>query len=232
MIKLDHIHCSLCRQKIVDDVSLEVGTGEVTVILGPSGAGKSTLLRSINYLSAPEQGRITIGDVPIELENISRKEIRYLRKNVGMVFQHYHLFHHKTVLENIAECLRIVHGYGHKEARAIAGDCLDQVRMSDKMHEYPHRLSGGQKQRVSIARALAIRPQVILFDEPTSALDHELVGEVLVTIRELADKGITMIIVTHELNFAKNIADQVLLMDKGKITTRGNVSEIFDFAQL
>lgn len=234
MVKLTHLHCSIRQQKILDDVSMEAKKGEVTVILGPSGAGKSTLLRCINYLAAPQRGQLTIGQdqTAIEMASITKQQIRYLRSNVGMVFQHYHLFHHKTVLENIAECLRIVHGHSRKDARDIALDSLEQVRLSDKINEYPQRLSGGQKQRVSIARALAIQPKVILFDEPTSALDHDLVAEVQAAIKDLANKGITMIIVTHELQFAKCIANQVLVMDSGKIVSRGDVSELFDYAQL
>lgn len=232
MIKLKGISCTIQQHKILEDINLEVKTGEVTVILGPSGAGKTTLLRIIDALTIPESGKIDLDGREINLVGISRREISYLRKNVSMVFQHYPLFYNKTVLENITECLRIVHGYDRKEAREIAVDGLEQVRLGDKIDEYPQCLSGGQKQRVNIARALSIRPKVILFDEPTSALDHKLVDEVLCAIRALMNKGITMIIVTHELDFAKSIADQVVVIEQGRIVSHGDVSQSFDYAQL
>lgn len=231
-MKLEDINYTIQQHKILEHVSLEVKKGEVTVLLGPSGAGKSTLLRTINLLTVPDSGKITLDNREIDTTKISKREIAYLRKNVSMVFQHYPLFVNKTVLENIAECLRIVHGYSRKESREIAIESLEQVRLGDKINEYPQHLSGGQKQRVSIARALSIHPKVILLDEPTSALDHELVDEVLCTIRSLAEKSVTMMIVTHDLNFARSIANQVIFLKQGTIASQGGVSEMFDYAQL
>lgn len=232
MIKLRNVNYTIQAQKILDDISLDIKKGKVTVILGPSGAGKSTLLRTINFLAKPDSGQIIFDGREFDAKTIGKKEIAYLRRNIGMIFQSYPLFVNKTVLENITECLRIVHNYSRKEAKEIAMDCLKQVRLEDKIHAYPKHLSGGQKQRVSIARILAVQSKLILMDEPTSALDHNLIDEVLETIETLVKKGITVVIVTHDLNFAKSVADEAYFLNSGRITAQGKVTEVFDYAQL
>lgn len=198
-------------------IDLEVKPGEVVAIIGPSGSGKTTLLRSINLLEQPEAGTITVGDITIDTaRSLSQQKslIRQLRQHVGFVFQNFNLFPHRTVLENIIEGPVIVKGEPKEEATARARELLAKVGLAGKETSYPRRLSGGQQQRVAIARALAMRPEVILFDEPTSALDPELVGEVLNTIRQLAQEKRTMVIVTHEMSFARDVADRAIFMDQ------------------
>lgn len=205
-------------QTVLHGIDLEVKPGEVVAIIGPSGSGKTTLLRSINLLEQPEAGTITVGDITIDTaRSLSQQKslIRQLRQHVGFVFQNFNLFPHRTVLENIIEGPVIVKGEPKEEATARARELLAKVGLAGKETSYPRRLSGGQQQRVAIARALAMRPEVILFDEPTSALDPELVGEVLNTIRQLAQEKRTMVIVTHEMSFARDVADRAIFMDQG-----------------
>lgn len=227
MLKINNLHKRFDKLEVLKGIDLEVSKGEVVVVIGPSGSGKSTLLRCLNYLEAPEKGNIEISNVKVDAEKSHKKDIRDLRKVTAMVFQNYNLFKNKSVLENITEALLIVKNMPKDEAEAVAEKLLIQVGLIDKKDNYPSTLSGGQQQRVSIARAMALNPQVILFDEPTSALDPELVGEVLNVIRQLASKHMTMLIVTHEMGFAKEVADRVIFMDEGKIVEQGKPQDIF-----
>ena len=217
-------------QTVLHGIDLEVQQGEVVAIIGPSGSGKTTLLRSINLLEQPESGTIRVGDVTIDAGrsiNQQKTAIRRLRQHVGFVFQNFNLFPHRTVLENIIEGPVIVKGEDKNESIARARELLTKVGLTGKENSYPRRLSGGQQQRVAIARALAMRPDVILFDEPTSALDPELVGEVLNTIRQLAQERRTMVIVTHEMSFARDVADRAIFMDQGRIVEQGEAKALF-----
>ena len=217
-------------QTVLHGIDLEVQQGEVVAIIGPSGSGKTTLLRSINLLEQPESGTIRVGDVTIDAGrsiNQQKKAIRRLRQHVGFVFQNFNLFPHRTVMENIIEGPVIVKGEDKNESIARARELLTKVGLTGKENSYPRRLSGGQQQRVAIARALAMRPDVILFDEPTSALDPELVGEVLNTIRQLAQERRTMVIVTHEMSFARDVADRAIFMDQGRIVEQGEAKALF-----
>ena len=217
-------------QTVLHGIDLEVQQGEVVAIIGPSGSGKTTLLRSINLLEQPESGTIRVGDVTIDAGrsiNQQKTAIRRLRQHVGFVFQNFNLFPHRTVMENIIEGPVIVKGEDKNESIARARELLTKVGLTGKENSYPRRLSGGQQQRVAIARALATRPDVILFDEPTSALDPELVGEVLNTIRQLAQERRTMVIVTHEMSFARDVADRAIFMDQGRIVEQGEAKALF-----
>lgn len=217
-------------QTVLHGIDLQVEEGEVVVIIGPSGSGKTTLLRSINLLEQPESGSIRVGNITIDATRSvgqQKSAIRELRQHVGFVFQNFNLFPHRTVLENIIEGPVIVKGEPKEEALARARELLAKVGLSGKENSYPRRLSGGQQQRVAIARALAMRPDVILFDEPTSALDPELVGEVLNTIRQLAQERRTMVIVTHEMSFARDVADRAIFMDQGRIVEQGAAKTLF-----
>ena len=231
MIKIKNLHKSFNGLEVLKGLDLEISKGEVVAVIGPSGSGKSTLLRCINYLEAPDKGTIDIGDLKINAETISKKEIIGLRKVTAMVFQNYNLFKNKTAIENIMEPLIVVQHMPAKEAKQVALSILQQIGLVDKQDSYPSKLSGGQQQRVGIGRALAVNPAIILFDEPTSALDPELVGEVLAVIKSLADKDMTMIIVTHEMKFAQNAADRVIFMDDGRIVEQGTPYEIFNSPQ-
>lgn len=217
-------------QTVLHGIDLDVAPGEVVAIIGPSGSGKTTLLRSINLLEQPESGSIRVGKIAIDAgRSLSSQKaaIRELRQRVGFVFQSFNLFPHRTVLENIIEGPVIVKGEAKTEAATRARELLAKVGLSGKETSYPKRLSGGQQQRVAIARALAMRPDVILFDEPTSALDPELVGEVLSTIRQLAQEKRTMVIVTHEMSFARDVADRAIFMDEGRIVEQGPAKALF-----
>lgn len=229
MIKVTGLKKNFKKLEVLKDINLEVKTGEVVVILGPSGSGKSTFLRCLNYLEKPDSGEISIGDVNINVENVSKKDIANLRKQSAMVFQHYNLFNNKTVLQNVTEALLVVKKLNKDEAIKIALNTLKKVGMEDKKDVYPGTLSGGQKQRVSIARVMAINPNVILFDEPTSALDPELVTEVLNVIKDLAKEHRTMIIVTHEMSFARDVGDRIIFMSDGVVVEEGTPDEIFKF---
>lgn len=227
MIKVTGLKKNFKNLEVLKDINLEVKTGEVVVILGPSGSGKSTFLRCLNYLEKPDSGEISIGDIHINAQNVSKKDITNLRKQSAMVFQHYNLFNNKTVLQNVTEALIVVKKLDKDEATKIALAALKKVGMEEKKDAYPRTLSGGQKQRVSIARAIAINPNVILFDEPTSALDPELVTEVLNVIKELTKEHRTMIIVTHEMSFARDVGDRIIFMSDGVVVEEGPPSEIF-----
>ena len=212
MIRIEHLVKSFGDLQVLKDISTEVATGEVVAIIGPSGSGKSTMLRCINLLEVPTAGHILIDGIEI---TSPKCDILKVRQNVGMVFQHFNLFPHKTVLDNLTYAPMKVRGLSKADAGKIAIDLLAKVGLSEKADQYPSRLSGGQKQRVAIARALAMQPDIMLFDEPTSALDPEMVKEVLDVIKGLADTGITMCIVTHEMGFAREVADRVLFLDGG-----------------
>lgn len=217
-------------QRVLHGIDLQVAEGEVVAIIGPSGSGKTTLLRSINLLEQPDSGTIQVGDILIDAGISPRRQkaqVRTLRQHVGFVFQNFNLFPHRTVLENIIEGPVIVKGEPKAQASARARELLEKVGLKGREESYPRRLSGGQQQRVAIARALAMRPDVILFDEPTSALDPELVGEVLNTIRQLAQEKRTMVIVTHEMSFARDVADRAIFMDQGRIVEQGPAKALF-----
>jgi len=229
-IEVKNLVKSFHGQTVLHGIDLEVQTGEVVAIIGPSGSGKTTLLRSINLLEQPESGTVRVGDITIDTAKSIREQrglVRQLRQQVGFVFQSFNLFPHRTVLENIIEGPVIVKGEPKADATARARELLAKVGLSGKENSYPKRLSGGQQQRVAIARALAMRPEVILFDEPTSALDPALVGEVLNTIRQLAQEKRTMVIVTHEMSFARDVADRAIFMDQGKIVEQGEAKTLF-----
>lgn len=214
MIKIEDLHKSYGKNEVLKGISTEIKEKEVIAIIGPSGSGKSTFLRCLNLLEEPTSGKITIaGDVLTD----KGTNIMKIREEVGMVFQHFHLFPHKTVLENLTYAPINVKGMDKAAAIKKAEDLLMKVGLFDKRNEYPNRLSGGQKQRVAIARALAMDPKVMLFDEPTSALDPEMVKEVLAVMKNLADTGMTMLIVTHEMGFAREVADRILFLDGGKL---------------
>jgi len=227
MIKLTGITKSFGRNHVLKGIDLHVNKGEVVVILGPSGSGKTTLLRCINYLERPSDGQIVIGDSIVDCKRAGKQDILQLRRKSAMVFQQYNLFKHKTALENVMEGLVIVQKRPKEEARERSVSVLEKVGLGSKLDAYPSELSGGQQQRVGIARALALEPEVILFDEPTSALDPELVGEVLEVIRKIAKEGITMIVVTHEMGFARDVSNHVVFMDGGVIVEEGTPQEIF-----
>src|ERR1700756_2546833 len=222
---------SFGSQRILDSVSLDVARGEVVCILGPSGSGKSTLLRCLNWLSPPDAGEVWIGDERVGMRNASvprpEREIRAQRSRIGMVFQSFNLWPHMTVLENVMEGLLSVKRMNRLAATDRAVEALHQVGLGGKHASMPANLSGGQQQRVGIARTLAMAPEVILFDEPTSALDPELVGEVLATIRSLAEENRTMVIVTHEMSFARDVANRVIFFDKGVIVEQGEAKALF-----
>jgi L-cystine transport system ATP-binding protein len=212
---------------VLRGVSFTVAKGSVTTVIGPSGSGKTTLLRALNALDVPEAGAITVGDEAIDFtRRVSKDQIRRYRAQSGMVFQSHNLFPHKTVLENVTEGPVVVQRRPRDEVQAEALTLLEQIGLADKRDQYPYQLSGGQQQRVGIARALALKPKVVLFDEPTSALDPELVGEVLGVIRDLALQGWTLVIVTHEIQFARQVSDQVLFTDQGVILEHGPPAQV------
>ncbi|MDR3434430.1 MAG: L-cystine ABC transporter ATP-binding protein YecC [Rouxiella aceris] len=217
-------------QTVLHGIDLQVNAGEVVAIIGPSGSGKTTLLRSINLLEVPDSGTISVGNIVIDASialSKQKEKVRQLRQQVGFVFQNFNLFPHRSVLDNITEGPVIVKGQPRAKAEENARQLLAKVGLAGKENAYPRRLSGGQQQRVAIARALAMDPQVILFDEPTSALDPELVGEVLSTIKALALEHRTMVIVTHEMGFARDVADRAIFMDQGKIVEQGPAKALF-----
>ncbi|WP_422447140.1 amino acid ABC transporter ATP-binding protein [Thermoanaerobacterium sp. DL9XJH110] len=224
ILSVEGLHKSFGDLKVLQDINLDVSAGEVVVIIGPSGSGKSTLLRCIKNLEKPEKGRICIEGRPLDPKN---RSFRVLQQEIGMVFQQFNLFPHMTALENVMEGLVTVKKTPKGQAREIALNLLEKVGLAAKKDEYPSRLSGGQKQRVAIARALAMQPRVMLFDEPTSALDPELVGEVLSVMKQLAKDGMTMLVVTHEMGFAKEVADRVVFMDGGRILEEDTPLNIF-----
>jgi len=227
MIEVRNWHKSFGRNHVLRGINCRVETGEVVVIIGASGSGKSTFLRSLNFLERAEKGTLILDDLELDMANVRSRDILKVRRQTAMVFQSYNLFKHKTALENVMEALVVVKKMKKDEARKIAEAELTRVGLADRMNYYPHQLSGGQQQRVGIARALAIRPKVILFDEPTSALDPEMIGEVLDVIRSISHKGITLIIVTHEMAFARDVADRVIFFSDGNIYEEGTPAEFF-----
>ncbi|KPH74534.1 MULTISPECIES: amino acid ABC transporter ATP-binding protein [Bacillaceae] len=228
MLLLKNLQISFNDEQVLKGINLTVNKGDVVTLIGPSGTGKTTLLRCINYLEKPDDGEITLGDVHLDYKSIRKKDILKIRRKTAMVFQQYNLFKHKTVIENVMEAQMVVQKKSKKAAYEKSMEELEKVGLLDKINAYPSQLSGGQQQRVSIARALAVEPEVILFDEPTSALDPELVGEVLKVIEAVAKSGITIVLVTHEMSFAQNISTKVVFMDKGKIVEEGTPTEIFN----
>ncbi|MGG2093576.1 amino acid ABC transporter ATP-binding protein [Bacillus sp. S13(2024)] len=227
MISIQHLQKSFGDNTVLKQIDMEVEKGEVVVIIGPSGSGKTTFLRCLNVLETPNSGVIRIGDETLDFsKKVTKQGIVKLRTQTGMVFQHHNLFPHFTARENVMEGLVTVKKFSKEKAREKAEYFLRKVGLGDKMDLYPFQLSGGQQQRVGIARALAMEPQVILFDEPTSALDPELVQEVLKVMRELAQEGMTMVIVTHEMRFAHQIANRVIFMDGGVIVEQGTPEEV------
>ena len=228
MIKVENLHKYFGELEVLKGVNADIKKGEVVCVIGPSGSGKSTFLRCINLLEMPTKGEIFIDGIPV-IENI--KNIDSLRTRVGMVFQQFNLFPNMSVLDNITLAPIKVLKMNKSDAEAKAKELLERVGLAEKADTYPNRLSGGQKQRVAIARALAMNPEVMLFDEPTSALDPEMVGEVLEVMKQLADSGMTMVVVTHEMGFAREVSDRVLFMEEGIIYEEGTPEEIFGSPQ-
>ena len=227
MLEIKNVKKSFGKQEVLKDVSLRVEKGDVIVILGPSGSGKMTLLRSLAFLEKADGGVMTLGDKSLDMHNASSKDIAWVRKRTAFVFQNYNLFANKTALENVMLGLTAGRGMKKDEAERIARKALRDVGLEDRMDYYPSRLSGGQQQRVGIARAMAVKPDVIFFDEPTSALDPELVGGVLSVMKKLAEDGVTMIVVTHEMKFAREAASKVIFMDGGVIVEEGDPETVF-----
>ncbi|MFA6814818.1 MAG: amino acid ABC transporter ATP-binding protein [Lentisphaeria bacterium] len=224
MIDIKDLHKDFGSNQVLKGIDLHVSKKEVVVIIGPSGSGKSTLLRCMNYLEVPTSGKIVINGVELK-ENAN---INLIRKEIGMVFQQFNLFPHMTVLQNLMLAPMKVRDISKKEAKKTALELLTKVGLADKADAYPESLSGGQQQRVAIARALAMKPEALLFDEPTSALDPEMINEVLDVMKKLAEEGMTMVIVTHEMGFAREVGDRLIFMDEGIIVEQGNPTEIFN----
>lgn len=231
LLKVNNIHKSFDGHEVLKGISLEVNKGDVIAILGPSGSGKTTLLRCINFLERADDGELIFDDVKHQLNKISHREISAIRKKTAFVFQNYNLFLNKTVLDNVTEGLIIARKMDKKLAREKAIKALEKVGMADRLDSYPIQLSGGQQQRVAIARALATDPEIIYFDEPTSALDPELIGEVLNVMKDLANDGMTMLVVTHEMNFARNVSNKVIFMDNGQIIEENTSKGFFENPQ-
>ena len=235
LVRIRGLHKSFGTHQVLDGIDLDVREGGVTVLLGPSGSGKSTLLRCVNHLERPDAGFVEVGGEIVgyrhqggRLHELRPGAITRQRARVGMVFQQFNLFPHMTALENIVEAPVAVHGLSRKAAGLLARELLERVGLAGREGAYPRQLSGGQQQRVAIARALAMEPQLLLFDEPTSALDPELVGEVLAVMKDLARSGMTMIVVTHEIGFAREVADTVVFLDGGRIVESGAPADVLD----
>lgn len=224
MIKLENVHKSFGKNEVLKGINLHIKQGQVVVIIGPSGSGKSTVLRTMNYLEELTSGKVIVDGMDLS----DKKKLNDVRAEVGMVFQNFNLFPHMTVMENLTLAQTKVRKTSMEEAKKIGQALLDRVGLADKANAYPDSLSGGQKQRVAIARALAMKPKVMLFDEPTSALDPEMVSEVLDVMKSLAEEGMTMVIVTHEMGFAKKVADRVLFVDGGLILEDNTPERVFD----
>ena len=224
MIKLENVHKSFGKNEVLKGIDLHIEKGQVVVIIGPSGSGKSTVLRTMNYLEEPTSGKVIVDGMDLS----DKSKLNEVRAEVGMVFQNFNLFPHMTVMENLTLAQTKVRKTSSDEAKKIGQALLDRVGLGDKANAYPDSLSGGQKQRVAIARALAMKPKVMLFDEPTSALDPEMVREVVDVMKSLAEEGMTMVIVTHEMGFAKEVADRVLFVDGGLILEDDTPENVFD----
>lgn len=227
MLKVTNIRKAFKDNEVLKGVDIEVNKGDVVTILGPSGSGKTTLLRCINFLEQADGGQLDFDEQHLDYAKVTGKEIKAIRHKTAFVFQNYNLFNNKTALENVTEGLIYGRGVETSKAVEVAKKALDRVGLAERYDYYPSQLSGGQQQRVGIARAIAVEPEIILMDEPTSALDPELIGEVLGVIKSLADEGKTMVIVTHEMQFAKEISTNVIFMDGGKIVEQGSASKIF-----
>ena len=228
LLEIKDIHKSFGNLNVLNGMDLTVNKGDVIAILGPSGSGKTTLLRCINYLETADAGNMIFNGKSYDLSNTSKKDIAKLRKHTGFVFQNYNLFANKTTLQNVTLGLTVARNVSKEEANVIGMQMLEKVGMKDRATHYPSQLSGGQQQRVAIARALATSPDIIYFDEPTSALDPELIQEVLSVMKTLANEGMTMVVVTHEMSFAKNVSNHVILMEEGKIIEEGSSREFFE----
>ena len=231
MLKVKNIHKSFGKHEVLKGIDLNVEKSDIIVILGPSGSGKTTLLKCINFLEKADEGSIDLDGIRADYKHPPKKAVYEIRKQIGFVFQNYNLFNNKTVLENVTEALIVTKKIPKVEADEIAEEQLSEVGMWEKRDQYPITLSGGQQQRVGIARAMAVKPEIILFDEPTSSLDPTLVNEVLETIKTLTTKNITMAIVTHEMKFARNVANQVMFLADGEICEKGSPDEIFNHPQ-
>lgn len=231
MIKLENIHKSFGDTSVLSGIDLDINQGEIIVVIGSSGTGKSTLLRCVNFLEQANKGKITIDDVTVDTEKYTKNEVLALRRKTGFVFQNYALFAHLTAKQNIAEGLITVRDWKKDQAYDRAQQILDDIGLGEKAESYPAALSGGQQQRVGIGRAMALQPELLLFDEPTSALDPEWVGEVLSLMKQLATRHQTMLVVTHEMQFAQEVADKVIFMADGKIVEQGSPQDIFSNPQ-
>ncbi len=227
MLEIKGIHKAFHKNEVLKGVNIKVNKGDVVVILGPSGSGKTTLLRCVNFLERADKGEILFDDLKVSVTNASAADIAKIRKRTAFVFQNYNLFSNKTALENVTEGLIVARKVPKPDAIRIAKQALEKVGLSDRCDYYPVKLSGGQQQRVGIARAIAVNPDVILFDEPTSALDPELIGEVLAVMKRLAAEGTTMVVVTHEMSFAQEVASHIVFMDDGVIVEEGPPAEFF-----
>ena len=227
MLDVRDVRKSFDGHMVLDGIDLDVNKGDVTAILGPSGSGKTTFLRCLNFLERADSGTLVFDGESFDLHNAKKAEIARVRKKTAFVFQNYNLFLNKNVLQNVTLGLTAGAGMKKDEAEARAVKALEKVGMAEKLKNYPNQISGGQQQRVAIARALAMEPEIIYFDEPTSALDPELIGEVLAVMRQLAEDGMTMLVVTHEMDFARNVSSQVMFMDGGKVIERGPSKEFF-----
>ena len=227
MLAVKELKKQLGNTQVLDGIDLSIEKGDVVAVLGPSGAGKTTLLRCLNFLEKADSGTLTFDEETFNLHSIHKKDIIRLRKKTGFVFQNYNLFRNKTALQNVTEGLIVARKMKKSEAESVALSMLEKVGLADKKDRYPHQLSGGQQQRVAIARSLATNPEIIYFDEPTSALDPELIGEVLSVMKRLTEEGMTMIVVTHELYFAQNVATKVVFIDGGKIIESASAKDFF-----
>ncbi|MDD9270756.1 amino acid ABC transporter ATP-binding protein [Paenibacillus sp. GCM10023248] len=231
MIQLEGLHKRYQEHEVLKGIDLSVRPGTTTVIIGPSGSGKTTLLRCLNLLEIPDRGKLTLAGTALAFTGtgrVNQGELMAIRRMTGMVFQNYNLFPHLTALQNVMEGQVVVQKKSRADARNVALNMLEKVGLRERADSYPHELSGGQQQRVGIARAMALQPKVLLFDEPTSALDPELVGEVLKVMRNLSAEGMTMVVVTHEMGFAREVADQVVFMDQGIVMERGTPEQVFE----
>lgn len=231
MIEIKDLHKSFDSHEVLKGINFKVDDGDVVAILGPSGSGKTTILRCMNFLAKADSGTLVFDGSEYDLSKINHKDVTDIRKKTGFVFQNYNLFLNQTVLENVMSGLVIARKMNKEAAKVKAIEALKKVGMEDRLNHYPSQLSGGQQQRVSIARALVYEPEVIYFDEPTSALDPELIGEVLTTMKKLAESGMTMVVVTHELSFAKNISNKVLFIDKGEVIENTDSKSFFENSQ-
>lgn len=228
MLEIKNIRKAFDGQEILKGVDIKVDKGDVVTILGPSGSGKTTLLRCINFLEKADEGTMIFDQELLKLNSVHKRDIAKIRRKTAFVFQNYNLFRNKTALQNVTEGLIIARKMQKAQALEIGKRALEKVGLSDRCDYYPHQLSGGQQQRVGIARAIATDPELILFDEPTSALDPELIGEVLEVMKQLASEGMTMLVVTHEMNFARNVSTKVTFMDKGVVVEENKPKEFFD----